>query len=205
MADITPVELSEEQKGRIKPKERYFRYIAGPQKEIDRLRSENVRDAGTGLYNQEYFLNQLAERTKNPEEKITLIMLDMDNLKKLNSEFGHSSGTNVIKGISRILEGKIRLNDNGFAARYGGDEFAMLIPGIGDLDTAKSRAEDVRKSIEEAQFRSGDKNLKETVSVGVGLWDGKESDTDFFNRVDAALYEAKNSGKNKVVESKPNV
>ena len=167
-----------------------------------KLKSENIRDPMTGLYNYGFFMQEIESRTKDKDNKLALIWVDMDNLKAINDAFGHEAGTEVIKGMSRLVANKIRANENSVLARYGGDEFVLLLPGYGDVENLKQRGEEIRKAVSEAKFRAGGTNINETVSIGVGLWDGIETSGQFLDRVDKAMYEAKKKGRNLVVEAK---
>ena len=174
--------------------------------EVEKLKSENVRDAMTGVFNYGYLMKELEARTKNPSvECFAVFWLDMDSLKYINDKHGHPAGSEVIIGMARLLENKIRPNEKGFVARYGGDEFIIVIPGVDTDQAAKIRAEEIRKTVSETRFRAGDNNIIETVSIGAGVWNGKETSDEFLNRVDASMYYAKEHGKNQVAFAKNNV
>jgi len=180
--------------------------VLGTYEKAEKLRSENVRDSMTGVFNYHYLINELDNRTRNLNgEKFAVLWVDMDNLKAINDNRGHAAGSEVLIGIARLLENKIRPNEKGFVGRYGGDEFIIVIPGIINIESAKKRAEEVRQSISKTEFRAINDRVHETVSIGVGLWNGKETTKQFLGRVDEAMYEAKKRGKNLVVEAKENV
>ncbi|MCX6704511.1 MAG: GGDEF domain-containing protein [Candidatus Woesebacteria bacterium] len=166
-----------------------------------KLKSENIRDAMTGLFNYGYLMNELDTKTKEQDNKLALIWVDMDNLKVTNDSIGHEAGTDVVKGVARVVANKIRSNENGLAARYGGDEFVILLPGHMNLESLKQRGEEIRKAVFEAKFRAGGANIHQTVSIGVGLWNGVETAKQFLERVDKAMYEAKKKGRNLVIEA----
>jgi diguanylate cyclase (GGDEF)-like protein len=170
--------------------------------EAEKLKAKNIRDAMTGLYNYGYLIKELETRTKEPNQKLALIWIDMDNFKATNDSLGHEAGSDVIKGVARVVANKIRSNENGLASRYGGDEFVILLPGNMNIEALKQRGEEIRKSISETKFRAGGSNINQTVSIGVGLWDGIESASQFLERVDKAMYKAKDMGRNLVVEAK---
>jgi len=180
--------------------------VLGTYEKAEKLRSENVRDSMTGVFNYHYLINELDNRTRNLNgEKFAVLWVDMDNLKTINDNRGHAAGSEVLIGIARLLENKIRPNEKGFVGRYGGDEFIIVIPGITNIESAKKRAEEVRQSISKTEFRAINDRVHETVSIGVGLWNGKETTKQLLGRVDEAMYEAKKRGKNLVVEAKENV
>ena len=130
------------------------------------------------------------------------LMIDMDDFKDTNDSLGHEVGNEVIKGVTRVIESKIRVNEDGFAARYGGDEFVVVLPGDISSDNLSQRAEEIRKTVDEAKLRAGKRNVHQTVSIGIGSWNEKETATQFLERVDAAMYKAKKQGRNRVVEAK---
>ena len=170
--------------------------------EVEKLKSESMRDPLTGLYNYGFLMEELEKRTENKDQKLALISVDMDNFKNTNDTFGHEVGNSVIKGLARGLVNKIRINTDGFVARYGGDEFVILLPGYTDLKSLKLRGDEIREAVSGTDFRVGKRGIHQTVSVGVGLWNGEETAREFLERIDKAMYEAKNKGRDLVVEAK---
>ncbi|MCM1577227.1 MAG: diguanylate cyclase [Ruminococcus sp.] len=171
---------------------RLARFIAESTRELEEA---VITDGLTGLYNrkeiQSRIENQL-ERVKKYE--FSLIMLDIDNFKKVNDTYGHQTGDEVIRSISNILKG-----DNGSGGfsggRWGGEEFMLLLPNT-NLLAAADVAENIRRTFEEITYPD---IPSQTVSVGVTQ--GRSDDTidSLCTRVDSALYKAKQSGKNRVV------
>lgn len=170
--------------------------------QAEKLNSELVRDSMTGLYNQAYLVKELDIRINNTKKPFAVIWIDMDNLKTMNDENGHEVGTEVIIGLSRLLENKIRPNENGFVSRYGGDEFVIVIPGMTKIESVMERARDINSSVSATEFRTSKGGMHQTVSLGAGIWDGKESRTELLERVDGAMYDAKKQGRNVVVQAK---
>jgi diguanylate cyclase (GGDEF)-like protein len=126
-----------------------------------------------------------------------ILMCDVDFFKKVNDEYGHDVGDEVIKGLAEILQKVVR--DADLAIRYGGEEFILLLPHT-DEDGAMLLAERIRLELETHTFKSPQGALKKTLSVGVSMFptDGKG----FWECVkysDIALYKAKESGRNKVL------
>ena len=133
------------------------------------------------------------------EERLELacIMVDIDHFKKVNDNFGHATGDEVIKMLADILRSSTRGDD--LVGRYGGEEFCLVLPGMTDK-VAMKVAERIRlrvKTESERQFNSGPRI---TASLGVAtILDGPESPEDLNNKADEALYLAKESGRNRVI------
>lgn len=123
----------------------------------------------------------------------SLISLDIDSLKAVNDQHGHLAGDRIIREVGHILRKSIRIADQAF--RYGGDEFAILLPNT-SVDSARKVAERIRKQIS-STITSEDIHI--TVSIGLACWpaNGKEV-TDIISNADAALYQAKRSGGNRI-------
>ncbi len=154
-------------------------------------------DSLTHLYNHEIFYEELDFRrmqySKN-QTPFSIIVADIDNFKKVNDTYGHAFGDEVIRNLGNLFmkEGQ----KNGFSARYGGEEFSMIISDSKPLEIA----ENIRRRFESIEFEtpSGVKHF--TISIGAAVYDREyENSSSFFEKADAALYEAKRTGKNKVV------
>jgi diguanylate cyclase (GGDEF)-like protein len=166
------------------------------------LRTLVFRDPLTGLYNHRFFYNMINKEVKRSErygEVFSLIILDVDNFKAINDTHGHIVGDMALKGASQAILGIIRDSDT--AARYAGDEFAILLPNTGAND-ARGLAERLKKAIEDFTLKTEDRDIKFTVSVGVGSHrPGKDKirgAAQIIDSVDRALYESKRAGKNRV-------
>lgn len=153
-------------------------------------------DSLTELYNRGYLNTHIEreiariERYKPP---LSIINFDIDKFKRINDTLGHLTGDNILIELSDLCQSKIRKSD--ILARWGGDEFIILVPGI-DLKSAVSLAEKLRKNIEEHPFEI---EFKVTCSFGVTQYIEGEGKDNFINRSDKALYEAKNQNRNKVI------
>jgi diguanylate cyclase (GGDEF)-like protein len=134
------------------------------------------------------------------QTSLSLIVLDIDFFKRINDEFGHPTGDAVIRELVTRLEAA--LGDLGEIGRVGGEEFTMLLPGIG-LSMAMGVAEKVRKAIADEAFACLPQ-LHVTASFGVS-WSDQSSDfEEAYGRADAALYQAKHHGRNRVEQAYPN-
>lgn len=156
-------------------------------------------DSLTGLYNRRY-LDDIVKRLeieKNLCAQNAIIMIDLDNFKKINDTFGHPAGDIVLINVSSIIQKHVRKTD--IACRYGGDEFLIFLPGASAL-AAQAIAEKICKEIEHNHScftDTGDK-IKHTISIGIS--ESRESDSFDGNllRADAALYKAKKLGRNRI-------
>jgi diguanylate cyclase (GGDEF)-like protein len=159
-------------------------------------------DSMTKLYNRRYF-SDISEKTftesKITQTNIVLIMLDIDNFKNVNDTYGHHIGDKVIIAIAEILKGSTRKSD--IVCRYGGEEYMIMLPK-GNLDKSLEIAENIRELVSHLgiEYREG-KTLHPTISIGIAetniIVDANIETA--INKADNALYEAKRSGKNKVV------
>jgi diguanylate cyclase len=136
-------------------------------------------------------------RSDRSEEPFGVLFVDMDRFKELNDNYGHEAGNRVLEGVGRELESSIRKTD--LAARYGGDEFVMLLVAT-DIKGAYRVGEMVRQSIQAFGMAEGFAADEVTVSVGVACHDPADTTVDdAMARADQALYQAKARGGNKVV------
>lgn len=159
-------------------------------------------DGLTGLFNHRYFQERLASeinRSERYQEKLSLILVDIDHFKKVNDTYGHPAGDKILKGVANILSSSIRTVD--VAARYGGEEFAVILVNT-DGRGAKETAERIRKTMENGKFDLSGNIIGITGSMGIavfpddtGLDDG--SQRLLISRTDSALYLAKKEGRNR--------
>ena len=162
-------------------------------------------DALTGLNNRrqmEVRLKQEVSNTKRNKSSLCCMMLDVDYFKKVNDTYGHAAGDCVLKSVSEIIKKEIREYD--IACRYGGEEFYIILPQT-NLKEASLVAHRLRKIIEDSKINIKDANiegvkfLKITVSIGVCEYNEEMSVDEFSQCADKALYEAKESGRNRVI------
>lgn len=168
-------------------------------------REQSIRDSLTGAYNHRHFQEVLqreigrAERLGRP---LTVLMLDIDDFKSINDRFGHPVGDAILQGIVAEIRNEVR-NDMDLLARYGGDEFALVLPET-PLTEGIIVAERVRRRVDERLFRMPDSHqvLRATVSIGLATFPDDSGDKkDLVEKADAALYRAKHGGKNSVVST----
>ncbi|WP_156033414.1 GGDEF domain-containing protein [Candidatus Magnetobacterium casense] len=164
-----------------------------------------ITDELTGLYTQRHF-RYIIEREfdKLPlyTDGITMLMIDIDNFKKVNDTYGHVAGDMVIEGVAACIRNAIRDNDMPF--RYGGEEFAVLLSAT-DINRGCIIAERIREEVQGAVFTDDSLSLKVTISVGVANSPrDAEGVRSLIVKADNALYVAKRSGKNVVIKAELN-
>lgn len=171
--------------------------------EIENLQGELLHsaqfDSLTGLYNRGTFLEQFTRevsRCARGGPAFSLAIFDLDRFKQLNDRYGHPAGDRVLKALAEVLRASIRKHDT--VGRYGGEEFALLMPGTGK-DTAARVAERVRRELEVRGVIVEGKRIDVTISGGIATYgvDGDDWDT-LLSAADSALYEAKDAGRNRI-------
>lgn len=162
---------------------------------VDNMKIMSVTDPLTGLKNRRYAAI-LFDKLLDQKVKFSLIMLDIDHFKQVNDKFGHVAGDEVLKFISIIL--KDFCTEQEECVRFGGEEFIIILPNK-DVQEANILGELIRKRIEDSVSPI---HTKLTISLGVGEYKYEETITEFIQRVDLALYEAKSNGRNNTVIAK---
>jgi diguanylate cyclase (GGDEF)-like protein len=158
-------------------------------------------DGLTNIYNHRYFqvyLKSLGEEVKQNRQSLSLIMFDIDRFNYFNETFGHPAGDNILKKIGGILKEKIK--KPALAARYGGDEFCVLLPGY-VLSAVYETAQEIISSIENINLENPEKfpSGKITVTAGIAVYpEHTEEVEQLIELADQALYKAKNNKKNKI-------
>lgn len=172
--------------------------IENQRQELERLSQTDVL---TGVYNRRCLISTIEEqiaRFHRYKVPLSIIMLDLDHFKVINDTYGHSSGDDVLRIVSKILKKHVRETD--FVCRYGGEEFSVVMPET-NLDEADILAERLRLIIEEAHIPiSATERIDFTCSIGLSVFDHSIRNADTFIAVaDKALYQAKRQGRNQVV------
>lgn len=165
-----------------------------------RTRHMSVTDALTGLYNRRHFEDNLEReflRAVRYDNNLSFAMIDIDFFKQVNDTYGHSAGDYVLKEVAYIISQTFRKTDMVF--RYGGEEFAIIITET-PLSKAIVPLERLRKTVEENNFVFNNQKIDVTVSIGASEVNRQTNTVhQLFDIADAALYKAKESGRNKVV------
>jgi diguanylate cyclase (GGDEF)-like protein len=156
-------------------------------------------DPLSGLFNRRYLhvrLEEELERARRHQITLALLMIDLDDFKMVNDKFGHLAGDVVIKDVAVILRRTVRMFD--VCTRYGGEEFAILMPNSG-AQSAATVAERIRRRIESYRFSEPAlASLSVTASIGLAVSTSQLLPRDLIERADQALYQAKTLGKNRV-------
>jgi diguanylate cyclase (GGDEF)-like protein len=168
---------------------------------MDKLRDSSLRDGATHLYNRRFleeFIDKTAEQALRSHVSYSILMIDIDYFKMVNDTYGHDSGDIVIKSLAEILQQTVRKSD--LPIRYGGEEFLVLLHNTtpeGSLQVAQK----IRTSFAAKKYHFGSDTIQKTLSIGISHF---PSDADSIWKVikfaDLALYEAKHTGRNRVIE-----
>lgn len=167
-----------------------------------RLREYSQRDGLTGAHNR-YFLDEALERglavAYERHEPLSVLMVDIDHFKRINDLHGHLAGDSCLCAVAAKLRSCIREADD-FVARFGGEEFVVMLPGA-DIQAAAQRAELLRREIESMRVTHADQKLAMTVSIGVATQSGDQPGhaRELLQIADHALYRAKSQGRNRVI------
>lgn len=168
-----------------------------------RLEAMATVDSLTSLYNRRYFdLKLIEEAGKADREKqdLSLMMIDFDNFKRYNDSYGHQTGDKLLQEVASIISNSLRRSDMVF--RYGGDEFAVLVPGC-NIIKAEEIAKKFVTKVSDTQFTSSDGNPLDGITISCGVANYGGNLDDFMTAADKCLFAAKEAGKNCVTIAKP--
>jgi diguanylate cyclase (GGDEF)-like protein len=165
---------------------------------MQELERQASQDALTGLDNRRRFERDLASamaRSRRDRSTGALLILDIDDFKRVNDSQGHPAGDRLIQGVASVLRRRTRQSDT--LARLGGDEFAVILPRC-SREEAQIAAEAIAREVRE--YRSGEESESVTVSVGVAIFgdDPRTSAATVFSEADTAMYSAKDEGRDGV-------
>jgi diguanylate cyclase (GGDEF)-like protein len=166
------------------------------------MRYQAEHDGLTGLWNHRIIVQRLGiemNRSLREESPLSVVLIDVDHFKRVNDSFGHLAGDRVLKAISEILTSSVRPYD--YVGRYGGEEFLLILPDCA-IESALIRAEELRLAVQAARMMEGETTLQVTASFGVGSAFPSHYEPEAVIRaVDSALYQAKSSGRNCVIQA----
>ncbi|MBK5956838.1 hypothetical protein CCR97_01210 [Rhodoplanes elegans] len=185
----------------LQQSEHQFRLL---QENMETLRLESMTDPLTRLANRKYFDFFLSQATalaadEEAPDSFSLAMVDVDRFKQFNDQFGHVTGDDVLRLVAFALKNNVRAND--LVARYGGDEFVVLLPNA-SLEDAMAIGDQIRKAVAERPLlrRATKETLGYvTLSIGVAAWTPGETAEALLERADRHLYQAKANGRNCLV------
>ncbi|MGQ7956319.1 diguanylate cyclase [Pseudomonas sp. SP16.1] len=162
------------------------------------LKARMVRDSLTGLYNHTHTLQLLEDacfRARRDDQPLAFAMLDIDHFKKVNDRYGHPMGDRVIKSLALFLKQRLRKTDH--IGRYGGEEFAVVLPDT-DEQSALRLLEDIRQRFAEIHYPAQPQDLSCTFSCGIAMLQPGLDGNALSKQADEALYKAKHAGRNRV-------
>ena len=172
----------------------------------ERLSALSRADGLTGLYNRRHWQERLDEevlRVQRQPRPLSLLMFDLDHFKRVNDRHGHLTGDEVLRAVGELVHTTLRRTD--VAGRYGGEEFAVLLPDT-TLEGATLVAERLREGAEALRVTAGEASIALTISLGVAEWHAGMADgAALVAAADEALYDAKRSGRNRICTPRPTV
>jgi len=188
---------------RIKIGPTIFKFLSGQDVEAqyhEEIYRMTIIDGLTQVHVKRYLLEGLDKelmRARRHARDLGFLMLDIDHFKKINDVHGHLAGDYVLKEVARLLQQRIRRDE--ILARYGGEEFAIILPET-NIEGAHALAEGLRERIEQSRYVFQGETIRVTISSGGAvLLDSDRTSMDLIKRADEKLYEAKRSGRNRVV------
>ncbi len=188
---------------RVKVGPTIFKYLSGQDVEAqyhEEIYRMTIIDGLTQAHVKRFLLEALEKeitRARRHARELCLIMFDIDHFKRINDVHGHLAGDHVLKELARLVLGRIRRDE--VFARYGGEEFALLLPET-SLEGATQLAETLRMLCQEARFVFQNEPIQVTISIGVArLLESHKAGLDLIKDADEHLYEAKRSGRNRVI------
>lgn len=167
----------------------------------EKMRRMAIHDALTGAYNRLYLMTYMAEIFANNPQTVSVLLFDLDHFKQINDQFGHLTGDMVLRTTVNLIQ---KMLPKGILARYGGEEFVIVLPEIKEAE-AYQFANSIRQMIGHHQFLNSDgESISVTLSIGLASYPLVSDNYErLLQLADEALYEAKNSGRNKVCVATP--
>jgi len=167
----------------------------------EKIKHMALTDVLTGISNRRSITNLIgkeASRCKRNSSSFSMIMCDIDFFKKVNDTYGHDTGDYVLKRVAEVIQNNMRNQD--VVARWGGEEFLIMLPETG-IEDSVGVAEKLRATIEKEEMNFGGHSFKVTMTFGVSVYENSLGIEKSIKKADDALYEGKQTGRNKVVEA----
>ena len=187
-----------ELRARIKVGERIIRSHQELVEAREALKFEASHDPMLRIWNRRAILDLLTtelSRAKRQQTPLSVFFADLDSFKRVNDNYGHLVGDEVLRGASEKMAGAVREYDH--VGRYGGEEFLVVLPDC-SIDLAREVAERVRQQISDRPIIVSPAQVRVTVSIGVSQWYAGQEPHDLLHRADIAMYRAKQNGRNRV-------
>jgi diguanylate cyclase (GGDEF)-like protein len=188
---------------RVKIGSTIFKYLSGEDAEsayLEEIYQLNITDNLTQVHNRRHFDETFARefsRARRHQRPLGLLVIDIDWFKRVNDEYGHLAGDQVLREVAQVIRERVRRDE--MVARYGGEEFVVVLTET-EIAGAASVAEDLRRAIETAEIRFQNVPIRVTVSIGCAqLSPTDRAPNELFARADEKLYSAKQNGRNRVV------
>ena len=167
-------------------------------KKIEEIRIKTRTDSLTGIYNREFFSQEVDRILRDPScrrsgELSALFLLDLDSFKKANDTLGHMAGDQILCESSRIMKSMIRSTD--LAGRLGGDEFVLFLQNVRDISALHVCAEKISRSLRQT-YGEGEKQIRISASIGIVVHTTETTFSELYQMADKALYQVKETGKN---------
>jgi len=163
-----------------------------------KLFESSLRDGLTATFNRRYFVDRLHTEIRfavRHGKSLALLFIDIDHFKKINDQYGHVAGDDVLAGVARVMTATVRAED--VLARYGGEEFAVICREI-DVEGARILGDRLRAAVNEHRFEYEGQIIPVTISVGAAVESKIDDAHAFIAAADAAMYQAKREGRNRV-------
>ena len=200
LVENTAEQAAQERKDRDKRISSLSQMVRGLHEQLDEAKVQLQEDQLTGLYNRRSFdarLEQELEKCRLAPYRFCLIMIDLDKFKSVNDKYGHVGGDRVLQAAAKVIQ-TVVMRRNDFCARYGGEEMAIILADC-DVATGHKVAEAVRVRLEREEINTGTGMHTQTASFGVAEGCDEDEAEDIIERADAALYVAKEKGRNRTM------
>ena len=188
----------EELKVRIDAGLRIIKFQEKLKSNLETMHKDSQIDFLTGVYNRKFIMEKLEiefGRAKRTDSELSIILCDIDYFKRINDEFGHLAGDEVLSNVGGIFTSNLRKYD--YVGRYGGEEFLLLLPDS-NIESAKLISERIRKQVENTYFRFKGKKVNITLSFGISSSKFVPTARELIELADKALYNAKHRGRNRI-------